>query len=108
MATNASSRVVLIAGPHGAGKSTVAPEIVRTAFGIEEFVNADAIATGLSGFAPERVAIRAGRLMWHGFGSSPRLDEDLPSKPPSRAVPSGLRSNIGQRLTTRFISCICT
>jgi predicted ABC-type ATPase len=73
MATNASSRVVLIAGPHGAGKSTVAPEIVRTAFGIEEFVNADAIATGLSGFAPERVAIRAGRLMWHGFGSSPRL-----------------------------------
>jgi predicted ABC-type ATPase len=55
--------VVVIAGPNGAGKSTTAPPIVRDVFGITEFVNADAIAQGLSAFAPERAARQAGRLM---------------------------------------------
>jgi predicted ABC-type ATPase len=56
-------RVVVIAGPNGAGKSTTAPPIVRKAFGIEEFVNADLIAQGLSVLAPETAAFRAGRVM---------------------------------------------
>ncbi len=56
-------RVVVIAGPNGAGKSTTAPPIVRKAFGIEEFVNADMIAQGLSVLAPETAAFRAGRVM---------------------------------------------
>ncbi len=56
-------RVVVIAGPNGAGKSTTAPAIVRQAFGIHEFVNADVIARGLSEFAPETVAVTAGRVM---------------------------------------------
>lgn len=56
-------RVVVIAGPNGAGKSTTAPPIVRKAFGIEEFVNADIIAQGLSVLAPETAAFRAGRVM---------------------------------------------
>jgi predicted ABC-type ATPase len=30
---------------------------------VDEFVNADVIAQGLSGFAPERVALAAGRIM---------------------------------------------
>ncbi len=55
--------VVVIAGPNGAGKSTTAPPIVRKAFGIEEFVNADIIAQGLSVLAPETAAFRAGRVM---------------------------------------------
>ena len=55
-------QVIVIAGPNGAGKSTTAPEIVRKGFGINEFVNADTIARGLSEFAPEQVAFSAGRI----------------------------------------------
>jgi predicted ABC-type ATPase len=55
--------VVIIAGPNGAGKTTAAPLLLHAALGVTEFVNADAIAQGLSGFAPERVAVAAGRAM---------------------------------------------
>jgi len=55
-------RVVVIAGPNGAGKSTAALSILAAA-GIDEFVNADTIARGLSAIEPERVAIEAGRIM---------------------------------------------
>jgi predicted ABC-type ATPase len=54
---------VVIVGPDGAGKSTTAPPIVRKAFGIDEFVNADLIAQGLSVLTPETAAFRAGRIM---------------------------------------------
>jgi predicted ABC-type ATPase len=57
--------VVVIAGPNGAGKSTAAPTLLRDALGITTFVNADEIARGLSGFAPEGVAFEAGRIMLH-------------------------------------------
>jgi predicted ABC-type ATPase len=55
--------VVVLAGPNGAGKSTSAPSILKDALGIDEFVNADVIARGLSGFEPERAAMAAGRIM---------------------------------------------
>ena len=55
--------VVILAGPNGAGKSTVAPRLLRDAFGVDEFVNADVIARGLSAFDPDRVAMAAGRIM---------------------------------------------
>jgi len=55
--------VVVIAGPNGAGKSTVAPALPGEYLAIGEFVNADVIARGLSGFDPERAAIQAGRVM---------------------------------------------
>jgi predicted ABC-type ATPase len=55
--------VIVLAGPNGAGKSTTAPMLLRDAFAVDEFVNADAIAHGLSAFAPETVAIEAGRIM---------------------------------------------
>jgi predicted ABC-type ATPase len=61
--------VIVIAGPNGAGKSTIAPAVLRDHLGIAEFVNADVIAWGLSGFEPERAAIQAGRVMLR------RLDE---------------------------------
>jgi predicted ABC-type ATPase len=55
--------LILLAGPNGAGKSTAAPDLLRGAFQVEEFVNADVIARGLSAFHPEGAAIEAGRVM---------------------------------------------
>jgi predicted ABC-type ATPase len=54
---------VVVAGPNGAGKSTMASRLLQEALAVSEFVNADAIATGLSAFRPDSVAIGAGRLM---------------------------------------------
>lgn len=56
-------QVVVIAGPNGAGKSTIAAPLLAGELGVSEFVNADVIARGLSGFRPDEVAIRAGRIM---------------------------------------------
>jgi predicted ABC-type ATPase len=56
-------KVVVIAGPNGAGKSTAAPAVLRNALLVNEFVNADTIAAGLSAFSPETVAVTAGRVM---------------------------------------------
>jgi predicted ABC-type ATPase len=55
--------VIAVAGPNGAGKSTAAPALLRDALEVREFVNADSIASGLSAFRPETVAISAGRIM---------------------------------------------
>ena len=62
-ATGLAPQVIVVAGPNGAGKSTVAPELLRDTFDVPAFVNADEIARGLSGFAPESAAIAAGRMM---------------------------------------------
>ena len=56
-------KVVVIAGPNGAGKSTAAPAVLRNTLQVNEFVNADTIAAGLSAFSPDAVAIAAGRIM---------------------------------------------
>jgi predicted ABC-type ATPase len=56
-------QVVIIGGPNGAGKTTISREVLANTLGIHEFVNADVIAAGLSGFAPERAAFAAGRIM---------------------------------------------
>ena len=55
--------VVIIAGPNGAGKSTSARHLLQNALSVHEFVNADIIASGLSAFQPEKVALAAGRIM---------------------------------------------
>ena len=55
--------LVILAGPNGAGKSTVAPALLHGALGVDEFVNADVIARGLSAFDPESAVIAAGRVM---------------------------------------------
>ncbi len=55
--------MVVIAGPNGAGKSTTAPELLSRALEVQEFVNADSIAQGLSGLHPESAALAAGRVM---------------------------------------------
>lgn len=55
--------IIILAGPNGAGKSTSAPVLLRDTFAVDEFVNADSIAQGLSAFRPESVALEAGRIM---------------------------------------------
>jgi predicted ABC-type ATPase len=59
----AERRIIIIAGPNGAGKTTFAREYLPVEVGITTFINADLIAAGLSPFAPELAARRAGRLM---------------------------------------------
>src|SRR5689334_11335878 len=56
-------KVVILSGPNGSGKTTCAPRLLRGLMKVSEFVNADSIAQGLSAFAPETVAIAAGRLI---------------------------------------------
>ena len=46
-----------------AGKTTASETILPEVLDCKEFVNADAIAAGLSPFQPETVAVEAGRLM---------------------------------------------
>jgi len=57
----AEKTITIIAGPNGAGKTTFARAFLAHTHG--RFINADLIATGLSPFAPETMALRAGRLM---------------------------------------------
>jgi len=61
--TETRPSIVILAGPNGAGKSTVAPALLRGALAVNEFVNADVIASGLSAFDPDSAAIAAGRVM---------------------------------------------
>src|SRR5581483_6211202 len=58
-----SPLVVVVAGPNGAGKTTTSAELLRGPLAVAEFVNADTIASGLSAFHPESVALTAGRIM---------------------------------------------
>jgi predicted ABC-type ATPase len=80
-----SPGVVMLGGPNGAGKSTAAPRLLRGSLKVEEFVNADTLAQGLSAFRPEDVALEAGRIMLK------RLD-DLESQGKSFAFESTLAS----------------
>jgi predicted ABC-type ATPase len=56
-------RIFLIGGPNGAGKTSSAMRLLPDEIECREFVNADAIAAGLSPFEPDTVALKAGRLM---------------------------------------------
>lgn len=53
----------IIAGCNGAGKTTASFNVLPQILNCREFVNADEIAKGISPFAPETVAIQAGKLM---------------------------------------------
>ncbi len=56
-------KILIIAGPNGAGKTTFARAFLPEEAQCPRFINADLIAAGLSPFAPEAAAIKAGRLM---------------------------------------------
>jgi len=51
--------IILIGGPNGAGKTTLSQAMIAETLGVAEFVNADVIAKGSSGFDPERAALPA-------------------------------------------------
>lgn len=57
------ANLYIIAGCNGAGKTTASYTLLPEMLDCREFVNADAIAAGLSPFQPEKVAFEAGRLM---------------------------------------------
>jgi predicted ABC-type ATPase len=56
-------KIIIIAGPNGAGKTTFARSFLPEEAQCPRFINADLIAAGLSPFAPEAAAVKAGRLM---------------------------------------------
>jgi len=80
--------LVVVAGPNGSGKSTTAPTLLRDTLKVDEFVNADAIAAGLSAFSPDRVAFPAGRIMLRRVKqlASSRADFALESTLSSRSL----------------------
>lgn len=67
----------VIGGCNGAGKTTIAKTLLPEFLDCYEFVNADLIAAGLSPFRPERVAIRAGRLMLERMQHLSQSGEDF-------------------------------
>ena len=56
-------KIIIIAGPNGAGKTTFARSFLPQEAQCHRFINGDLIAAGLSPFAPDREAFKAGRLM---------------------------------------------
>ena len=56
-------RIIIVAGPYGAGKTTFAREFLPREADCPAFINADLIAAGLSPFRPEAATVRAGRLL---------------------------------------------
>ena len=70
-------RIVIIAGPNGAGKTTFAREFLPNEADCPNFVNADLIAAGLSPFAPELAAFKAGRLMLEAIAEHARRGENF-------------------------------
>ncbi|HTW95628.1 MAG TPA: AAA family ATPase [Tepidisphaeraceae bacterium] len=55
--------IIVVAGPNGAGKTTFARQYLPREGNCPDFINVDLIAQGLSPFAPEKSALRAGRVM---------------------------------------------
>lgn len=66
----------VIGGANGSGKTTSALTILPT-LGITEYVNADAIAAGLSPLNPEARALQAGRLMLERLRTLANADADF-------------------------------
>lgn len=85
--------IVVLAGPNGAGKTTSARHLLQGAFDVHKFVNADAIAVGLSAFQPEDAAIAAGRVMLHRLHelAQARLDFAFETTLASRSFAPWLR-----------------
>lgn len=70
-------KILIIAGPNGAGKTTFARSFLPEEAQCPRFINADLIAAGLSPFAPEAAAMRAGRLMLEEIATCARRGESF-------------------------------
>lgn len=56
-------KIVVIAGPDSAGKTTFARDFLPTEAQTLKFINADLIAAGMALFNPETISVKAARLM---------------------------------------------
>jgi predicted ABC-type ATPase len=54
--------ITILAGPNGAGKSTIARAVLADLLAVRRVVNAEEIARGLAGFAPETMMERAEQI----------------------------------------------
>ena len=103
-----AARILIIAGPNGAGKTTFAREFLPDEADCPLFVNADLIAAGLSPFAPESMALRAGRLMLEeiqrhlGRGASFAFETTLAGRGYARQIPQWRER--GYRVELFFLS----
>ena len=75
--SQSSPRVIVLAGPNGAGKTSSSRTLLAETLGVMAFVNADVIAQGLSGFAPESVAWEASRIMLERLHALAERREDF-------------------------------
>ena len=70
-------KIIIIAGPNGAGKTSFARSFLPKEAQCLRFINADLIAAGLSPFAPEVAAIKAGRVMLEEIAACVRREESF-------------------------------
>jgi len=70
-------KIIIIAGPNGAGKTSFATEFLPNEAECPNFINVDLIAAGLNPFAPEKAAIRAGRIMLGLMNEYVRLSQSF-------------------------------
>jgi predicted ABC-type ATPase len=70
-------KIILIAGPNRAGKTTFARSFLPKEADCPRFMNADLIAAGLSPFSPETASIRAGRIMLHEIADCVKRGENF-------------------------------
>lgn len=103
-------RIFIIAGPNGAGKTTFAEEFLPNEADCPNFVNADLIAAGISPFATDTAAFRAGRLMLmeiHGHvrrGESFAFETTLSGRHYARLIPQW--RSAGYRVTLFFLQLV--
>jgi len=69
--------VYVIAGPNGSGKTTFACTFLPEYAQCDRFINADLIATGLSPFSPQQVAIKSGKLVLEQIKEYSEADVDF-------------------------------
>lgn len=99
--------LLLIAGPNGAGKSTFAEEYLPGEAGMENYLNADLIAAGLSPFAPEKAALEASRILLDRIqecmrrGESFALESTLSGRAHLRLLEEAKRA--GYRIVLHFL-----
>ena len=70
-------KIIIIAGPNGSGKTTFARSFLPSEAQCIHFINADLIAGGLSPFAPEIAALKAGRIMLSEINDCVRQGKDF-------------------------------
>lgn len=93
MSKSASPTVLVIGGVNGAGKTTAAESILRGELAIENFLNADLIARGLSPFDPTLADVAAGEILLR------RMDEFA-----SQRQSFGLESTLSGRSLAKRLS----